>query len=590
MPGLAKFINLPIPGREHQQTSNSRPTSRKALKERRPRNVRDNFIKSLPTPSGPYDVGSIDLEIPVDYEDFGIRRGGKQALVLETVLFTIFYPIKLGTPNEKAPDGRSKWSRQTWLPRSRGTAARGYGDFAGVNKAFCQAFFCGTVGLTKLPAWRNAPLANHWAAEGNARDTGVDIKDRAAEESVDHTPVFPLMLFSHGLGGNRSTYSALCSEYASYGYICVAVEHRDGSGPRTFVNHPLGDPAREVNYIRPWQDPEGPLNGPSKNDTSNEVSTDHELRNAQIRMRKRELHHAREIMCRINAGEGAAVAALNRRNKQHTQGKEKLVGATSRGTIGIDWERWRGAVSTDDITLCGHSFGGATCISALRSPDMLKYVSYGILLDVWGQGLPPKPNEEDGELATIQRPTIALGSESFLYWEENNKIMFDLARNTLEIEVPFWLLTIRGSFHMSFSDFGLLWPRLFKFMFKASVDSQRAVDIIINASMEFLRIVMPQDNSRWIRATNEGLLDVQISDKWRNIKGKRNDWMQKMKVHGGDDCEVWMHVTPTSGYAGIEGHVHGATDATASPHHVSTSRTNDNTQHNKDHSEAHKEP
>jgi hypothetical protein len=108
--------------------------------------------------------------------------------------------------------------------------------------------------------------------------------------------------------------------------------------------------------------------------------------------------------------------------------------------------------------------------------------------------------------------------------------------------------------------------------------------------MEFSRAVWPKDKARWIRATHEGLLETRISDKWRNIQGRRNDWAQKMQMHGGDEGEVWMHVTPTSGYAGIEGHIQGATDATASPHHVSTSKTNDNTEANKEHSKAHREP
>lgn len=27
-------------------------------------------------------------------------------------------------------------------------------------------------------------------------------------------------------------------KFASYGFVCIAVEHRDGSGPRTFINQP----------------------------------------------------------------------------------------------------------------------------------------------------------------------------------------------------------------------------------------------------------------------------------------------------------------------------------------------------------------
>lgn len=41
----------------------------------------------------------------------------------------------------------------------------------------------------------------------------------------------PIVLFSHGMVGTRTTYSQYCTALASEGYIVLSVEHRDHSGP-----------------------------------------------------------------------------------------------------------------------------------------------------------------------------------------------------------------------------------------------------------------------------------------------------------------------------------------------------------------------
>lgn len=51
---------------------------------------------------------------------------------------------------------------------------------------------------------------------------------------IDAQPVpgqkFPIVIFSHGLGGCMEMYTQLCQQVASYGYWVVALEHEDGSG------------------------------------------------------------------------------------------------------------------------------------------------------------------------------------------------------------------------------------------------------------------------------------------------------------------------------------------------------------------------
>lgn len=651
----------------------------------------------------------MDIEVPAAHPTnySHITRAGQHLLRLETVLFSIYYPT---VPNPashggRAPDGRARWSRSTWLPRPRRHVAAGYGRFAGMGVAAAVPWFAATTMLTKLPALRNAPLAAHWPPfSSGEEEAGGEKREGPAppgEEEEEGPPTFPLLVFSHGLGGNRTAYSSVCGEFASYGFVVCALEHRDGSGPRTYVNHPHKEPcvkARSPGWgeeeerrkqeggrgegggrraeehgcqtqappcgvpeskqeqqetpdsCQPEQQPckcavdhtpEQRAAGydridyifPKDNpiDTSPHASkgVDHELRAAQISLRLAEIEEAYRILRLIVAGRGADVSAANLRTKGY-------VGASSRGLEGVDWERWKGRFHVEDVTVAGHSFGAATAVEMLRDGQRERFAwcTQGVMYDVWGSAVQPEAEaaatgqkttkttdeEEEGEETasqsvgssteqkpattssastyttstntaaanapedtpttnshSISAPLLGINSEAFMYWPSNFSTATALitSAQSSPTPCPAWLLTLRGTVHISQSDFSLLYPRVCSLFLKQTANPRRAMDLNIDASLDFLVRVLPDAHTlglvrRVLAAADKGerrrLLDAPVVDEVPDVRRPEEKWIggrlkvrhefrnrfvpnlarkvkrQKGKMEGSGWDEVWMHV------------------------------------------------
>ncbi|KAH0368126.1 hypothetical protein KCU65_g4128, partial [Aureobasidium melanogenum] len=564
-------------------SGNGKVRNPKKPKARPPKSLRETVllpVRSLPAYSGPYSVGTMEIEVPVQNPRTftNITRKGNHVLQLKTVLLTIYYPAS--PPQKKRP------SRQLWLGRPRISMAKGYGQFAGVGPLGVPIFL--PTMFTKLPAFRNAHLSSQYPPESGDRqedqksdETTDEEETKEKDEPAEAPPKFPLMIFSHGLGGTKTAYSSVCGEFASYGFVVIALEHRDGSGPRSFINQPG---TGEVRFDKDGErrapeyrhrshgdthydviDYLFPKDNPMDTAPSNDKGVDHELRGGQLDLRLAEIEEAYRVINIINSGKGEEIAAQNMR-------QEGYKASSTHGLNGIDWAAWTGRVNTQYVIAAGHSFGAATVVDMLRHEKRFHWVAQGIIYDIWGSGTRPLAEEDQ----KIQAPLLAINSEAFTYWPSN----FDLVSNLVEEAhpCPAWLLTVRGTIHVSQSDFSLLYPNVCSIALKASANPERALDINVNASLEFLHMVMPSIPSRIKKAfPNEELLlkethhleDIAQVDMhkpkdekwmaarlripheftWRVAPGIARKLARKRMTEGGGspDDEIWLHYKPVEG-------------------------------------------
>lgn len=605
----------------------------------------------------------MELELPVrEPRTFShIKRNGDYALKLDTVLFAVYYPCEgpEEQPKEKAimtrdrirrcrgsgnwegwdergqegemtqermkgtgrPQKNGGLTRPPWLPRPRLSTCKGYANFANMPNAPVATYVALTSMFTKLPAWRNAKLSDGPPLAG-PEEMGEEALNRGFSDTSEVTLVwgprpppdaeelrrrrakYPVIMFSHGLGGSRTVYSSVCGELASYGFVVIALEHRDGSGARTYVNKEGSSPDldsqtldRRSNTEREKEEGSRfhtkrhrkkngkkkpyymvdyifPLDNAQDTRPHNPAGVDTELRSAQIDMRCAEIQEAYYVLGMINDGRGEEVARRNLRKKGNK-------GSSSRGLVGIDWEDWTGRLYMNDVTMMGHSFGGATAAQVLRLREDFTWISQGILLDAWGPAMPEDSNEEH----KIQKPILAVGSEAFMHWKDNFKRVEKLCIEAREMGVPSWMTTIRGTVHLATADFAVLYPNWMSLLMKSLVDPKRAIQLHVESALEFLSLTLPeQQHARFSKAwpfeegllaptagtANEVSLDFRPNDKWvaarlkipHEFRLRVRAWA-KRRIQPGPDIprdergkplaglvnwgagnEVWVHISP----------------------------------------------
>lgn len=367
---------------------------------------KDKIRRHLPIGTGEYSVGCLDIMCE------HCEKGS---------FFRLYYPI------EKTDIYKRDKQWPLWLPRKQ--YGIGYASFIGRSKTVFGNLFNWMGGDVYVPAlWQHAPL--------NSRRR------------------YPVVIFSHGIGGNRTCNTTVCCELASQGYIVAAVEHRDGSASMTYqlkedmqetVNVLHSNPMHRIkSYSEEWM----PF------DRSPPRWDDYDSRNKQVHQRADECILALNVLTDLDKG----VTILNQLGGNY------------------NLKLFKDMLDLTKVSLVGHSFGGSTSVCTLSKDRRFRV---GVMLDGWMH-----PVDEE-VYKNISQPLLMINMETF-QWQENVDQMQRLQQDP-NVYRP--MITIKGTCHQSVTDFQFLVKKpIGKFMdVRHTLSPKKAIDISNKATLGFLR-------------------------------------------------------------------------------------------------------
>ncbi|KDN43948.1 hypothetical protein K437DRAFT_294983 [Tilletiaria anomala UBC 951] len=475
----------------------------------------------LSAPTGPYLVSTLEIEVPVrEARTFSASHfrlpSGKAALKLQTVLFTLYYPYSRANgaaggvdAGEDVTNGKptttsaihAKLAQVGWLGSSRLKVLEGLLKYAGISKYFAlpavlpaySAFF------SKLPLAKDQPLLSPPSSAGSASTPSQ----------------WPVAVFSHGLGGMRTTYSQYCASLASHGVVVAAVEHRDRTCPYTTVSRVVSSSSGSTpNKSKCSQVEEEGLiymnfdelqsnSAPSSSSAGTESISDIQIeeptaegpdmwswRRAQLALRRAELLEVHHVLRAINAstssvGSSLSVLDVSAPYVQRGEGAGARLSEAWSGRLQLCNDQ--ADANVEAATLIGHSFGAATAVDLVmqaghaapeqdasatsKSEEMCPFGRI-VLLDPW---LEPLQSDKRGRLGPeimLSKETYVINSEAFTIWVPHMKLLRSVVQRTREhMRGKSWLLTLSGTKHTDFSDF----PFLISKVFSSKVEPIKAI-------------------------------------------------------------------------------------------------------------------
>ncbi|KAJ3148367.1 Platelet-activating factor acetylhydrolase [Geranomyces michiganensis] len=371
-----------------------------------------NWLPTLPSYLGPYPVGVHDIETPAN-----------SATGANGVLVRLYYPTTTADAKKR--------SHAKWLPK--GTFySLGYGNFSKMPAVVSMSVFYPALAGIKTPGFLNAEL----------RPGGENTADRLPPLPQK----LPTVVFSHGLGGMRTTYSTFCGNLASQGFVVAAIEHRDGSAAVAAKNNY----ADKITYVVPQEKHLAP--GQSQDEYL--LS----LRRGQVKLKSGEVKEVVTLLRDLDAGKEV-------HNLMGGKGTEDAVLVSA----------IKGRLDFDTLVMAGHSFGAATALTALQEPE--NAFKCGIALDPWMHAVSDLP---------VSKPFISIQSHNFQWKANLDPLQALFSHRSVASTSRFGVLL--DTAHQDVSDFPALFPGLMqRIKLGGKQDPVRSLVLYHDWHMQFLK-------------------------------------------------------------------------------------------------------
>ena len=361
---------------------------------------------------------------------------------------------------------------------------------------------------------------------------------------------WPVMVFSHGLGGSRNAYSHLLGSLSSHGIVVIAPDHRDGSSPITYIRATEESEAKAIDYNR------------IPHTLSPEIF---EERDEQLKIRLWELGLIYDALLKID--NGSPIKNLDPNQSSRSEEHNEIL-SMFRDMLDVH--------QPGSISWGGHSFGGATMIQFVKSTfyntspgEKEDYVplftpskssnivhqitptSPVVLLDMWCMPLQspstkwlrdkPMPcYSPSGPGGTV---LLAVLSEVFFKWrahlQETKRVLSEAPASDTPVHTksgPRFFYRINSA-HLSQSDFGILFPWVTTNILGAK-EPERTLRLNVRAILQVLRDagIKVADTSRIdMEEEKANLNEVAASE------GKNQDW--KILDTRSDSVRGWVALT-----------------------------------------------